>query len=353
MSGQWVPHDTRDEIVDFVRVWAEKTEIASGRFMQWIGVPRGKFYDWKNRYGKANEHNALVPRDTWITPEEKQAILDFHAKNPLEGYRRLTFMMLDRDIVAVSPATVYRVLSRAGRLDRWKNRPSRKGTGFEQPLGPHQHWHIDIAYLNIAGTFYYLCSLLDGKSRAIVHWEIRESMTERDVECITQRAREKYPKAKPRMISDNGPQFIAKDFKEFVRIAGMTHVRISPGYPQSNGKIERWHKTLKQDAIRIKQPSSLEEAREVVTRFIEHYNGVRLHSAIGYVTPNDVLAGRQEAIWAERDRKLEAAREARRLRRSQMAAPNDVARGSPEPEDPDGVLRLPIDRAIAEPPSTA
>jgi transposase InsO family protein len=244
--------------------------------------------------------------------------LDFHAKNPLEGYRRLKFMMLDQN-VAVSPATVYRVLSKAGRLDRWKKRPSRKGTGFSQPLGRHEHWHIDIAYLNITGTFYYLCSLLDGKSRAIVHWEIRESMTELDVECIAQRAREKHPSAKPRIISDNGPQFVAKDFKEFVRIAGMTHVRISPGYPQSNGKIERWHRTLKRDAIRMTPPSSLEDARRIVGRFIEHYNAVRLHSALGYVTPNDVLEGREQAIWAERDRKLEAAREARRLRRAVLA----------------------------------
>jgi putative transposase len=296
-------------------VWAEKTAIAAERFIRWLGVARSKLFEWRRRYGKANEHNAHVPRDFWIEAEERQKILEFHARNPLEGYRRLTFMMLDRDVVAISPATTYRVLSAAGRLDRWKQRPSKKGTGFVQPLAAHEHWHIDVAYLNIAGTFYYLCSLLDGASRAIVHWEIRESMTELDVECIVQRAREAYPDARPRIISDNGPQFIAKDFKEFVRIAGMTHVRISPGYPQSNGKIERWHKTLKNEAIRARPPSSLAEARRVVAGFVEHYNGVRLHSAIGYVAPNDLLAGRAEWIWEERDRKLEAAREARRQRR--------------------------------------
>nr|WP_240808272.1 DDE-type integrase/transposase/recombinase [Polyangium spumosum] len=223
--------------------------------------------------------------------------------------------MLDQDVVAVSPSTTYRILSAAGRLDRWNRGPSKKGTGFVQPLRPHEHWHIDIAYLNVAGTFYYLCSLLDGASRAIIHWEIRESMTELDVECIAQRAREKYPNERPRIISDNGPQFVAKDFKEFIRIAGMTHVRISVSYPQSNGKIERWHRTLKSDAIRVTPPSSLADARGVVGRFVDHYNSVRLHSAIGYITPNDALAGRAETIWAERDAKLEAAREARRQRR--------------------------------------
>jgi len=316
LSGRWVPHDTRDEVVDFVRVLADKTELPADRLIGWVGVARGKFFDWKKRYGKANEHNGHVPRDFWVLPEEKAAILAFHDKNPLEGYRRLTFMMLDQDVAAVSPATTYRILSAAGRLDRWNRRPSQKGKGFAQPLAPHEHWHVDVSYINVAGTFYYLCSLLDGASRATVHWEIRESMTEVDVECIAQRAREKFPDARPRIISDNGPQFIAKDFKEFIRIAGMTHVRTSPHYPQSNGKIERWHKTLKSDAIRVTPPASLDDARRVVGNFVEHYNGVRLHSAIGYIAPNDVLAGRADAIWSARDQKLEAAREARRERRA-------------------------------------
>lgn len=148
-----------------------------------------------------------------------------------------------------------------------------------------------------------------------MHWEIREAMKEADVETIVQRAREKYPDAQPRIISDNGPQFIARDFKVFIRLAGMTHVRTSPYYPQSNGKIERWNKTLKTTTIRPKAPRSPEEARSIVGAFVEHYNTVRLHSAIGYVTPADKLAGREQDIWAERDRKLAAARQARAERR--------------------------------------
>jgi putative transposase len=303
-------------VVDFVRLWSEKTELPVERFLVWLGLARGKFSSWRKRYGKANEHNRLVPRDHWLEEWERQAILHFHERFPLEGYRRLTFMMLDQDVVAVSPSSVYRVLSQAGRLDRWNRRPSKKGTGFHQPLLPHEHWHIDVAYLNLAGTFYYLGSVLDGASRAVVHWEIREAMTEADIECILQRARERYPEARPRIISDNGPQFVAKDFKEFIRLAGMSHVRTSPHYPQSNGKIERWHKTLKGDALRVSAPGSLAQARATVTDFVHHYNHVRLHSAIGYITPQDFLDGRSQVIWAERDRKLEAARQARCERRA-------------------------------------
>lgn len=236
-------------------------------------------------------------------------------QNPGEGYRRLTFMMLDQDVVAVSPSSVYRVLKNAGLLQRWNRKPSSKGQGFNGPSTPHEHWHVDVSYLNIMGTFYYLCSVLDGYSRYIVHWEIRESMTEADVEIILQRAREKFPGARPRIISDNGPQFIAKDFKEFIRISGMTHVRTSPYYPQSNGKIERWHRSLKSGCIRPKCPLSLEDAREIVGEFVEYYNNLRLHSAIGYIAPYDKLVGHENSIFAHRDEKLSQARQERKQRR--------------------------------------
>lgn len=302
-------------MIDFVGRWSEAAEIPTGRFIEWLGVTRSKFYDWQARYGKVNEHNGWIPRDFWLELWEKQAIINFFHDHPLEGYRRLTFMMLDADIVAVSPSSVRRVLKRAGLLHRARFKPSQKGTGFVQPLRPHEHWHVDVSYLNIAGTFYYLCSLLDGCSRSIVHWEIRESMRESEVELIIQRAREKYPDATPRIISDNGPQFIAKDFKEFIRICGMTHVRTSPYYPQSNGKIERWHKSLKSECIRPGVPLSLENARNLVTEYVEYYNTVRLHSAIGYVTPKDKLEGHDTEIFAQRDRKLEAARAMRKEKR--------------------------------------
>jgi transposase InsO family protein len=302
-------------VIDFIKHWSNKTGIAVTRFLLWLGLASSTYYDRQSRYGKANEHNALVPRDFWLEDWEKQAIINFCLEHPLEGYRRLTFMMLDRDIVAVSPSSVYRVLSAADLLRRWNGKTSKKGTGFVQPLKPHEHWHIDVSYINLCGTFYYLCSLLDGCSRYIVHWELRETMTEKDVEIILQRAREKFPEATPGIISDNGPQFIAKDFKEFIRLAGMTHVRTSPFYPQSNGKLERYHKTIKTECIRPKVALSLEEARVQIADYIRYYNEERLHSSIGYVAPKDKLDGRDKQIFTERDQKLEAAREARKQKR--------------------------------------
>lgn len=307
-----MPPDLRDEVVDFVRAFSERIDRSPSWVLRQLAIARTQFHRWTERYGRVNTHNGQLPRDHWLTPAERQAILAYYETHAPEGYRRLTFMMLDEDVVAVSPATTYRVLKTEGLLDRWNGKPSKKGTGFVQPLQPHEHWHVDISYINVAGTFYYLCSILDGATRFLVHWELRERMTTVDVETVLQRARERFPDARPRIISDNGPQFIARDFKEFIRLAGMTHVRTSPYYPQSNGKLERWHQTLKVTTIRPQAPSTLEEARRLVAAFVEYYNQRRLHSAIGFIAPADLLAGRAAAIWAARDQKLEAARARRR-----------------------------------------
>jgi hypothetical protein len=153
-----VPHDTRDQVVDFVRSWADKTDLPVSRFLLGIGIGASTFHDWKHRFGKVNEHNAWAPRDQWLTGQEKEAVRLFARRHPLDGYRHLTFMMLDADVVACSPASVYRVLKAAGLLAGLSPTPTKKGTRFVQPLKPHEHGHVDVSYLNIAGAFYFLGS---------------------------------------------------------------------------------------------------------------------------------------------------------------------------------------------------
>lgn len=351
MKGTWVPHDTRDRIVDFVRYWSDASDLPVAHFIDWLHIQSSKYYNWKTRYGKANEHNGLIPRDFWLEAWEKQAIIEYHTVFPDEGYRRLTFMMLDNNVVAVSPSSTYRVLSGAGLLQKWNTKQSKKGSGFNQPLAAHEHWHIDVSYINISGTFYYLCTVLDGCSRYIVHWELRESMTERDIEIVLQRAREQFPRERPRIISDNGPQFVAKDFKEYIRIVGMTHVRTSPYYPQSNGKIERWHGTLKRECIRPGVLLSLEDGQRVVGDYIHHYNTVRLNSAIGYIAPVDKLNGRAEEIFRERDMKLEVARKTRMEKRSRASRCNNPPHQGPISSAGQSVRALSRNRALTGLPS--
>jgi transposase InsO family protein len=296
-----------------VRDWSTKTKVPKKRFIGWIGISESKFFDWQNRYGKVNEHNGWISRDHWLTDAECEAIIAYWTQNPEEGYRRLTYMMLDEDIVAVSASSVYRVLKNVGAFDRWKatRGSSQKGTGFKQPAGAHSHWHTDISYVKIREVFYYLITVIDGWSRSVVAWDIRESMTTADVQIVVQKAHEAHPEARPRLISDNGGQYISKDFKEFIGQKNFTHVTTAPAYPESNGKQERFFRTVKEECLRPQTPLDVDDARRVVSSYIDHYNGRRLHSALGYITPADKLAGRADEIFAERDRKLEEAREKR------------------------------------------
>lgn len=145
-----------------MRYWSDRTDLPDGWLIEWLGMGRAKFYAWRRRAGRPNAHNAPVPRWFWLEPDELEAIVTFRDQYPLEGYRRLAYMMLDADVACASPSTVYRVLKGRGLLERSGAAPSCKGEGFEQPAGPHEHWHMDISYVNICGTFYYLCGVLDG-----------------------------------------------------------------------------------------------------------------------------------------------------------------------------------------------
>jgi transposase InsO family protein len=277
-----------------------------------IGLAEWKFYQWKNRYGQPNQHNGKQPRDYWLREEEKAALIGYALEHPQTGYRRMCYEMMDADVAAVSPTTVFRVLREHDLMNRFpRPSPTRKGTGFEQPARAREHWHIGISSLNICGTFYYLCAILDRYSRKVLAWGIGEMMTERDVEIILEQAKEKYPAARPRSILDNGPQFIVRAFKEFILLSGMTHMRTSPYYPQSNGKIERWHQTMKNESIRPKVPLSLEDVRRIIRESIEEYNERGLHSALGWVAPSAKMAGQEEESWRIRDEKLEKARKQR------------------------------------------
>lgn len=296
-----------------------RTHYPKRKLIKLIGISSSKYYDWEKRLGIPNQHNGKVPKKHWVLPEEKAAIVAYCTPRLEEGYRRLTYMMLDADVVAVSPSTVYRVLKKNDLLNRWNKASKVKQTGFKQPSKVHDHWHIDISYVNILGTIYFFIGVLDGKSRYIVNFDLRASMTEYDVEIVLQKAAEKFPNAKPRIISDNGPQFISMDFKSFIRSNGFTHVRTSPYHPQSNGKLERLHGTLKQEEIRKNSYLSIDDARNRIKSYVDYYNTERLHSAIAYLTPEDVLKNRTEKRLGDRQQKLDQARQ-KRIKAVRIAA---------------------------------
>lgn len=289
-----------------------KTNTPVNKLLGLIGISSSKYYSWIDRLDQTNNHNGIIPKKHWILKWEREAIINYARTHMGEGYRRLTYMMIDDNIVAVSPSTTYRVLKSAGLLNRWnKVKKSSKGNGFDQPSLPHEHWHTDIKYVNFRGTFLFLISVIDGYSRYIVHHELRMNMQEFDVEITVQRALEKCPFAKPRLITDNGSQFISKDFAEYLKQAGLQHIRTSIAYPQSNGKIERYHRTIHEECLRTKSLIDLDDARKQIAEFIDYYNTKRLHSSLFYLTPTDFLNGTITEKLEVRSVKLRLAKKAR------------------------------------------
>ena len=137
-------------MVDFVTAFAAKTELSVIKLVGWLGLSKGKFYSWKERYGRVNEHNANVPRDHWIEDWERDAIIEFHGMYPLKGYRRLTFMMLDKTDVAVSPSTTYRVLRRR---DRWNDRRTGRSRLRNTAVEPRAGLHLRLRRRRHRGVF--------------------------------------------------------------------------------------------------------------------------------------------------------------------------------------------------------
>ena len=291
-----------------------------------LGVSSGRISEWRKRFGLPNLHNGAQPKQTWVPEATRQKIIDYYLDHPEDGYRRCAYMMLDADIAAVCPATVFNILKKAGVLRPKHGVPSsRKGKGFDQPGHPHRDWHTDITYITIGERYYFLISVIDGYSRYIIHSELRETMKDFDCNIVIAKAVEKFPEAMAfnvKVISDNGKQYTGCEFRCMLGAFGFSHITTSPYYPQSNGKMERWHKTLKID-IGPKHLNDPVHGQRIIDGFVKHYNEIRLHSSIGYVTPKDMLEGRQKAILDARDAKLEAARQSRGWERKPKPKPND------------------------------
>jgi transposase InsO family protein len=175
----------------------------------------------------------------------------------------------------------------------------------------HHHWHTDIAYIKINHNFYFLIMMLDGYSRYLLGWELMSDMLGSSVENFVQRIKDKYPDARPMLITDNGSQFISIDFKRLVSALQIDHVKTRRNHPQTNGKIERMNGTVKNEAIRPRCPDSFQEACDILGNYETYYNTKRLHAGIRYLRPIDMFDGNDKKILNERGEKIKLAREAR------------------------------------------
>jgi len=288
----------------------KKTSLPLSVLVKSAGVPKSTWFEWKHRKGQETKHNHDTPRNGWTTPDEQKAIIGFCRTNKdmLFGYRYLAWLMVDRNIAFVSPATVYNIMKRNDLIHRWA-RPAgeEKTKGFDQPKAPNEQWHTDISYIKILGVFYYFISVMDGFSRKILVWGLFTSMDGINVEFLIAKAKERYPDANARIIHDNGKQFVSKDFYDLIALLELCETAASPSHPQSNGKLERFHEIFKTEHVRRTAYTGYDDAKEKMARWIRFYNSERLHGAIMYLTPEEVFAGKKEERIAERREKLHTA----------------------------------------------
>jgi transposase InsO family protein len=223
-------------------------------------------------------------------------------------------MMIDEDVACLSESAVYHILSDHGLLYGWA-KPDGEATQKEyqhKPRYPHEHWHTDIAYIKIAGVFYFLIMALDGYSRFLLGWELMTDMLGSSVENFIASVKEKYPHAKPKLIHDNGGQFVSHDFKKLMTSLEIQSVHTRRNHPQTNGKMERMNGTVKSEAIRPGAPGQYQEAWEILNEYGYTYNHQRLHAGIDFLRPSDLFFGRREKVLSERSHKIKHARFVRR-----------------------------------------
>jgi len=299
-----IRHIAEREITRFLK----KTGLPLKILLMFAGIPQRTWREWQERHGVETKHNNNTPKNHHLTPEEIAAIVTYCTANPLKGHRMQCWEMVDRNIAFVSCSSVYNVIKRYNLGKKWAEAVETAKRGFDQPKAIHEQWHIDFSYIRISGAFYYFLGMLEGYSRKMLNWRLCENMAGINAEILVAQTKEMYPEAKnPRIISDNGSQFISKDFEELLTLLEFGHTLTSANHPQSNGKLERFNRTLKTEHVRRAAYLNYQDACLRMAEWIAYYNSERLHSAIWYLTPNDVFYDRTNKRLAERKEKLHTA----------------------------------------------
>lgn len=290
----------------------ERTGWGLRRILRGLGLPRGRYHAWQRRAARGALSDRFPrpgPHREALLDEERGAVIAYALAHPKDGYRRLAWQMVDADVAYVSPSSVYRVLQEADLLYRWK-RSQALGERPAAPRGPHERWHTDLMYLRIADTWYFLVTVLDAYSRYVVHWELLTSMTAADVTLVVQQAVEATGQ-QPQLVSDNGSQFTGKDFRDLVRRFSLEHIRIRTYHPESNGVLERFHRSTR-EALEDQDLRNLSQARAIIGVWVGYYNETRLHAALGYLPPAEYYHGDPTARQTARRQKLAHGRVVRR-----------------------------------------
>ena len=311
----------------------EQSDLPVRLTLEHLGIPRSTFYQWYSRYQEQGldglEDKPSAPPKVWsrVPKQRRDQILEMALGEPDLSPREITVKFTDQRGYYVSESTVYRILKQNNLITSPEFILMKAADRFQNPTtAPNQLWQTDFTYLKVIGWgWFYLSTILDDYSRYIVAWKLCTTMKADDVAgtltmalkasgCDSARVTHR-----PRLLSDNGPCYIAGDLATWLSDQGIPHTRGSPGHPQTQGKIERWHQTLKNRILLENYflPGDLEAQ---IDAFVDHYNQRRYHESLGNLTPADVYFGRGQTILIERERIKRQTIANRRLLHRQRAA---------------------------------
>ena len=323
------PASEKLEIIKIV----EQSHLPAKKTLDQLGIARRTFYRWYDRYveggPEALEDRPSRPNRVWnrISAEVQSQIIDMALEQSELSPRELAVRFTDEKRYFVSEATVYRLLKAHDLITSPAFVVIKAADEFrDKTMRPNEMWQTDFTYFKIIGWgWVYLSTVLDDFSRYIIAWKLCTTMRAQDVTetlelaltgsgCDSARVLHK-----PKLLSDNGPSYIASELAEWIDANGMSHVRGAPLHPQTQGKIERWHQTLKNRILLENYflPGDLERQIEA---FVEYYNHRRHHESLGNVTPADAYFGRASAIIEQRERIKRQTIELRRLQHRKLAA---------------------------------
>lgn len=320
------------EKLEIIRLVAQ-SHLSAKQTLDRLGIPRSTFYRWYDLYltggVDALEDKAPMPTRVWnrIPDDIRQKIIDLALGEPELSPRELAVRFTDTQQYFVSEASVYRLLKSHDLIASPVYIVMKAADEFrDKTTAPNQLWQTDFTYLKIIGWgWFYLSTVLDDYSRYIIAYKFTPTMMTSDVtdtlDLALQASGCDQAKVihKPRLLSDNGPSYVSSELVEYLSDKGMKHSRGAPYHPQTQGKIERWHQTLKNRILLENYflPGDLELQIEA---FINHYNHNRYHEGLKNLTPADVYCGRGQAILEQRERIKQKTIEQRRLQFRRQAA---------------------------------
>jgi len=268
-----------------------------------LGIPKSSYYRW--RQWQTDSGNRKRPWNR-ITPEEEGKILAVARESPELSSRQLAAQITDNAGFAVSESTVYRILRREGLVKRQETQLSAANEYHTKTTRPHQMWATDASYFRVVGWgYYYLVTVMDDYSRFILAWKLQKDMSSNSLIEVVQEAVDATGMTdvpvedRTKLLSDNGAGYVSRSFRDYLRLVGIGHILAAPFHPQTNGKVERYQRSLKREVNQLlyELPSQLERA---IADFVDYYNYRRYHKALGNVMPADVLYGRREEILERR-----------------------------------------------------